>query len=171
VATTGEVADYFRIRPAVAERALESLGFARTQVVGWRGIAWLSPDVDPGRKVDDDRVTPLSPFDSLVWTRERQLRLFGRDYRLEAYKPAAKRTFGYFAMPVLAGSEIVGRVALRRRSGTLVVENAQVDAGVSGSVVDRAVGVVAEWTGCGAVTYEIPGDDTVPFERGQPRTR
>jgi len=157
VATTGEVADYFRLRPAVAEGALTSLGFARTHVGGWREIAWLAPDADPGPKLDDDRVTPLSPFDSLVWTRERQLRLFGRDYRLEAYKPAAKRTFGYFAMPVLAGSEIVGRVALRRRAGTLVVENVE---GVAGPVLDRAVGAVAEWTGCAAVTYEIPGDGT-----------
>ena len=52
----------------------------------------------------------LSPFDSLVWHRERVSRLFSMDYRLEAYTPAPKRIYGYFAMPVLHNSELVARV-------------------------------------------------------------
>lgn len=155
VATTGDVADYYRIRPALAEAALASLGLTRTSVKGWRGTAWLSPDVDPAAKIDEDQVTPLSPFDSLVWTRQRQLRLFGREYRLEAYKPAAKRTFGYFALPLLCGSEIAGRIAVRRRAGTLVVENTELDADAPGHIIDRAVATVAEWTACETVTYGV----------------
>lgn len=159
VATTAHVADYYRLRPAVAEAGLASLGLARAEVDRWRGTVWLAPEADPAVKIDDDRVTPLSPFDSLIWTRQRMLRLFGRDYRLEAYKPAAKRTFGYFAMPVLVGSELAGRIALRRRAGILAVENIEIDERAPRSVVERAVAAVAGWTACDTVTYEVPGDD------------
>ena len=56
------------------------------------------------------RTVLLSPFDSLIWYRERVERLFGLRHRLEAYTPKAKRVYGYFAMPVLAGTRIVGLV-------------------------------------------------------------
>ena len=72
-----------------------------------REPVWMAPEADPAVKVDDDAVTVISPFDSLVWTRERQERLFGKDYRLEA-KAAAKRTFGYFSLPIVRGPDIVG---------------------------------------------------------------
>nr|WP_166682282.1 crosslink repair DNA glycosylase YcaQ family protein [Streptomyces sp. 846.5] len=154
VATTKDVADYFRLRPVEARTALEALGLERGTVSGWREPVWLSPHADPAEKIDEETVTPLSPFDSLVWTRDRLLRLFGKDYRLEAYKPAAKRTFGYFSLPVLRGCDIVGRVALRRRRQTLVVENTELDDGLARSTIERAVDTVADWTSCGTVTYE-----------------
>jgi uncharacterized protein YcaQ len=156
VASTGDVADYYRMRPAVAQAGLTSLGLTRVPVEGWKQPAWLAPGADPAVQVDDDRVTPLSPFDSLVWTRDRLLRIFGKDYRLEAYKPAAKRTFGYFALPVLAGSEIAGRVACRRRAGVLVVENMELDPHLPRTVLDRAVATLAAWTASDSVTYEDP---------------
>ena len=62
----------------------------------------------------------LSPFDSLLWYRERVERLFGLRHRLEAYTPKAKRIFGYFAMPVLAGTRIVGLVDPARDGDALV---------------------------------------------------
>ncbi|MCU7820433.1 DNA glycosylase AlkZ-like family protein [Kitasatospora sp. DSM 101779] len=154
VATTKDVADYFRLRPAQAEAALTALRLERRTVAGWREPVWLAPEADPGQKVDEDAVTPLSPFDSLIWTRERQLRLFGKDYRLEAYKPAAKREFGYFALPVLYGADIVGRLALRRRPPALVVENSELDDGLAPAVLERAAALAAEWTGSDTVSHE-----------------
>ena len=64
----------------------------------------------------------LSPFDSLIWYRERLERLFGLRHRLEAYTPKEKRTYGYFAMPVLAGTRIVGLVDPGRRGDALVAK-------------------------------------------------
>ncbi|GIF00081.1 hypothetical protein Ari01nite_75450 [Paractinoplanes rishiriensis] len=157
VASTADVADYFRMRPAEAQAGLASLGLIQAEAEGWRHPAWLAPGADPAVEIDDDRVTPLSPFDSLLWTRDRLRRIWGKDYRLEAYKPAAKRTFGYFALPVLAGSEIAGRVACRRRAGVLAVENTELDQHFPRSVLDRAVTTLAAWTASDAVTTASRG--------------
>lgn len=153
VATAKDVADYFRLRPAETKAGLDALELDRAAVRGWRQAVWLSPQVDEAAKVDEDAVTPLSPFDSLVWSRERLLRLFGKDYRLEAYKPADKRTFGYFSLPVLRGCDVVGRVALRRRDRTLVVENVELDAGAPASTVEKTIDIVTHWTACNTVSY------------------
>jgi uncharacterized protein YcaQ len=80
-------------------------------VDGWNEPAYVSRRV---LKLLDDstpqRNVMLSPFDSLIWYRERMERLFGMFHRIEAYTPAAKRVFGYFAMPVLVGDKLVARV-------------------------------------------------------------
>ena len=78
----------------------------------------------------------LSPFDSLIWFRDRLERLFGVRHRLEAYTPAAKRQHGYFAMPVLGGNRIVGLVDPARRDGALVAKQVTV-LDVRGSTTSR----------------------------------
>ncbi len=67
----------------------------------------------------------LSPFDNLVWDRRRVRRLFGSEVKLEAYIPAARRTFGYFAMPILWKNRIIGRLDPKadRKSSTLTLAN------------------------------------------------
>ncbi|MBV9611107.1 MAG: winged helix DNA-binding domain-containing protein, partial [Acidobacteriaceae bacterium] len=61
-------------------------------------------------------------FDPLVWDRQRFEHLWGWPYRFEAYVPAAKRQFGYYAMPMLWREDIIGWVNLSTREGKLVVE-------------------------------------------------
>jgi uncharacterized protein YcaQ len=56
------------------------------------------------------RVALLSPLDRLVYDRKRMVDIFDFDYQLEMYKPAAKRRWGYFALPVLDGDQLVGKV-------------------------------------------------------------
>jgi uncharacterized protein YcaQ len=67
----------------------------------------------------------LSPFDNVVWNRERVRRLFNADVRLEAYVPKPKRRFGYFAMPIIWNNKIIGRLdpKVDRRLHTLVLVN------------------------------------------------
>ena len=61
-------------------------------------------------KLRPTRCSLLSPFDPLVWDRERVLKMFNFDYRIECYTPEAKRKYGYFTLPILVRGELVGRV-------------------------------------------------------------
>lgn len=94
-------------------------------------------------KVDDlgqeqatnERLLLLSPFDNLVIQRERLLRLFGFDYTLECYVPAAKRRYGYFVLPVFWGDSAIGRLDAKadRKSKTLIVHTIHFEPDYGGS--------------------------------------
>ena len=72
----------------------------------------------------EDLVHILSPFDPLIIQRKRLQLFFGYEHRFEAYVPKEKRVFGYFALPVLVGDEIVAAIDLKtdREQGKLLVQ-------------------------------------------------
>lgn len=147
VGTTGDIADVHRLQRSQVERHAEAAGLVRVQVAGWGQRAWARPEAlawleSAGRA--RHRTTLLSPFDSLIWHRERTERLFGMTHRLEAYTPAAKRVHGYFAMPVLHRGMLVARVDPRREAtpgsgSTLVAERVTFEVDVRGAVPGAAV--------------------------------
>ena len=63
-----------------------------------------------GRRPARDAHNLLSPFDPVVWDRERAAAMFGFDYRIECYTPAPKRRYGYFVLPILHRGRLVGRL-------------------------------------------------------------
>ncbi|HET6173291.1 MAG TPA: crosslink repair DNA glycosylase YcaQ family protein [Gaiellales bacterium] len=130
IASEARVSDYYRVKgkrrtlvPAiealVAEGVLERLRMREL------GDLWLVPAEDAERAIaGDDRPAGaflLSPFDNLLWDRFEAEHLFGFEHRLEIYKPALTRIYGYYVLPLLDGPEVVGRVDLKadRKAGTL----------------------------------------------------
>lgn len=146
VATARDLADYFRLRPEHARPALaEALAAGLLQQVsveGWRNPAYLVPGTPLPRRADHPPLL-LSPFDSLIWYRERTERLFGFRYRIEVYTPAHKRVHGYYSLPVLAGGRLVARVDPKhdRQVGALVLRGLTVEEGVAPAL---AVAATAE---------------------------
>jgi uncharacterized protein len=95
------------------------------ELEGSRLEHWAPPEVlDDNSAIEDGRVHILSPFDPVVHQRRRLQLFFGYEHRFEAYVPKAKRRFGYFAQPVLAGDEIVAVIDLKtdRERGRLLVQ-------------------------------------------------
>ena len=123
MATEADLAVYHGLPRPLVRRALPSTDLVEVAVEGWTPRAYADPAAlaSLGTRARGRSVL-LSPFDSLIWYRERVERLFGLRHRLEAYTPKAKRIYGYFAMPVLAGTRIVGLVDPGRRDDVLVAK-------------------------------------------------
>ena len=160
VGTAADLADYYRLRPADAKAALaEAVGSGLLQEVavqGWARPAYLLPGTPVPRRVAHPPVL-LSPFDSLVWSRERTERLFGFRYRLEVYVPAGKRVHGYYTMPVLAGGRLVARVDPKhdRQAGRLLLRGLHLEPDADPveavAATAAAAGRLAEHLGAGPV--------------------
>jgi uncharacterized protein len=133
IATEQDLRDYFRLSPAAFKTALASTleeGLLRpVKVEGWKQQAFLHRDAKLPRKAGN--TTLLSPFDPLVWNRDRAERLFNFHYRIELYTPEAKRKFGYYVLPFLHGENLAGRLCLKadRENATLRVNTAHHEAG------------------------------------------
>lgn len=137
-ATIGTLADTWRLknlRPQIGA-ALEELAAAGEAIPcdtiaadGKRRSGWVRPaDLELAARLRRVRPAPdrgvlLSPFDPVLWRRNRVAWLFGFDQILEIFKPASKRRYGYYCMPVLAGDRLVARYDLKahRRQGRLEV--------------------------------------------------
>lgn len=171
VATASDLADYWRIRdrPAVLAgiRDLVDAGeLIPVEVEGWRiagrpAKAWLHRDAARPRKVDAAAI--LTPFDPVVWFRDRAERLFDFDYRIEIYTPAPQRRFGYYSLPVLVGDDVVGRLDLKadRASSALRVQSAWWEAGAPPDAAERIAAellTAARWQGLETVTVSRWGD-------------
>ncbi|MFZ9817969.1 MAG: DNA glycosylase AlkZ-like family protein, partial [Ilumatobacteraceae bacterium] len=130
-----DLADYFRLEHAKVKRPLAELPdeqlLREVRVERWKERAY----VPRGMKVPGELTATalLSPFDSLVWFRPRNERLFNFHYRIEIYTPEPKRTYGYYVLPFMVNGNIVGRVDLKadRATGTLMVPGAFAEPGVN----------------------------------------
>jgi uncharacterized protein len=130
-------------------------GLVEVAVDGWRQPAWADPAaLEALGTRARHRTTLLSPFDSLVWDRARTRRVFDFQHALEAYVPAAKRVHGYYAMPLLAGGRLRGRVDPARDGTTLVAKRLSCDPDAVEAMAE-ALREAAEWVGCDAVALQV----------------
>jgi uncharacterized protein YcaQ len=130
IASEARVSDYYRVKgkrrtlaPAIEE--LVGAGVLERLRATELGDSWLVPAEDADRAIAGDE-TPtgaflLSPFDNLIWDRFEAEHLFGFEHRLEIYKPAPTRIYGYYVLPLFDGPAVVGRIDVKadRKAGTL----------------------------------------------------
>lgn len=165
IGTLSDLADYYRLKTVDAKPALERLVdegvVRRVTVPGWNRPGFLHRDARIPRRVEATAL--LSPFDPVVWERDRALRMFGFHYRIEIYTPAPKRVYGYYTLPVLVDEALVGRIDLKndRKRGVLRVQSAWREAGVPDAVAERIVPelrALAAWQGLGELEVVDRGD-------------
>lgn len=164
IGTLNDFADYFRIKQTQAREALERLvdegEVLPVTVPGWGKQAYLHKDARIPRRIEGAAL--LSPFDPIVWERDRALRMFGFHYRIEIYTPAPKRVFGYYTLPLLIDDALVGRIDLKndRQAKVLRVQSAWREEGHAVDV-DRVLPVLrdlAAWQGCDSIGVVDRGD-------------
>jgi uncharacterized protein len=170
VGTIGDLADYYRLPKTSSAAVLKELAaegaLLPVSVEGWtRGgrplTTYLHPDARIPRRVEASAL--LSPFDPVVWERDRALRVYDFHYRIEIYTPAPKRMYGYYTLPVLIDDRIVARIDLKsdRQAGVLRVQSAWHEDGQPRGYEARVAELLREtaaWQGLGGVEVRDRGD-------------
>jgi uncharacterized protein YcaQ len=163
-----DLADYYRIktpeaRPRIAE-LVESGELIPVQIEGHKEVAYLSKDASRPRRVVG--ATLLSPFDPLVWERQRTERLFDFRYRIEIYVPAPRRVHGYYVLPFLLDDRLAARVDLKadRKASCLLAPGAFVEAHADPAATAVALALelraLADWLGLDHVRVGSKGNLT-----------
>lgn len=155
VATEKDLRDYYRLDAGDSKRRIAELVEAgelhAVRVQGWRQTAYCRGEPRIPRRVRHSAL--LSPFDSLIWERDRTQRLFDFRYRLEIYTPRAKRVYGYYVLPFLHHERLLARVDLRseRAAGRLAVHAVHLEDAPLGEEARLALGdslrALAHWLG------------------------
>ena len=173
VATSGDLRDYFRLPAAETPQRIAELveagALLPVAVEGWTQPAYLDPTARIPRAIAATAL--LSPFDPLVWRRERAERLFDFHYRIEIYTPAAKRQYGYYCLPFLLGDSIAGRLDLKadRSARLLRVEAAHIEPGVDAGRACAAMATelqrMAQWLGLDGIKVSRRGAASAELSR------
>jgi hypothetical protein len=148
VATQKDLRDYFRLSLEDAKARISELCEAKAltpvTVEGWRHPAYLANGVKTPAEMKGAAL--LSPFDNLIWERDRAHRLFGTRIKLEIYTPQDQRTHGYYVLPFLLNGKIAARVDLKsdRKGGVLLAHAAHLEPGASPG--ETAAALAAELT-------------------------
>jgi hypothetical protein len=157
VATMSDLADYYRqklatVKPLITE-LVEEGELREVTVDGWTEKAFVHRNAKLPKQLHATAL--LSPFDSLVWCRPRNERLFDFHYRIEIYTPKEKRKFGYYVLPFMMNGEMVGRVDLKadRANSKLLVHSVHIEKGMKRSEINDALlaelDAMAAWLGLG----------------------
>lgn len=159
VATPGELAAYWKlVSPEQARQWCRESGLPAVKDSQGRAAVALPDWADRAAAVRLPRgIRLLSPFDPILRDRARALRLFGFDFRFEAFVPAAQRKHGYYSLPILEGQRLIGRLTpkLERKHRRLLVQALHWEPGIKPGParlreLQRAIGRLAAFLGAEA---------------------
>jgi uncharacterized protein YcaQ len=176
IGTAGDFGRYFRLGPAAGDRVAELAEAGElipVEVTGWGRSAYLHRDAVIPRRIAAQ--TLVSPFDPLLWERDRAERVFGFHYRIEIYVRAENRLHGYYVLPFLLGDKFVARVDLKadRQAGALHVLAAHMEEAADLRAVAEALTTelssLAAWLGLDRVEIARRGD-LAPALRAQAKS-
>ena len=157
IGTVRDFGNYYHLKDDSALVGLNELveegSIQRVRIEGWpNGIEAFAAKEDISLDPTEARAL-LTPFDPLVWNRDRIKRIFDFFYRIEIYVPERKRQYGYYVYPFLLGEDLVARVDLKadRNRNVLVVKSAFVEEGydhdqIAFSLADELM-MMARWLG------------------------
>ena len=155
VATATDLADYYRQKPAAVKplitELLEEGELREVAVDGWTEKAFVHCSAKLPKQLHATAL--LSPFDSLVWCRPRNERLFDFHYRIEIYTPKEKRKFGYYVLPFMMNGQMVGRVDLKadRANSKLLMHSVHTEKGIKRATINDSLNnelrAMALWLG------------------------
>jgi uncharacterized protein YcaQ len=132
-------------RASAGARGRPAAGAAGARAPRWFALAEDLPALELAgrRRIAAKGTTLLSPFDSLLWHRDRVKRLFGFDYTIEVYVPGHKRKHGYYSLPILHDGQLIGRVDAKnhREEKRLEVKHVHFEPWFA----DRAAPPVVRW--------------------------
>lgn len=173
VGTAKDIANVVFYRPSEIQKELQTLIEKKivypVNVEGWAKPAYLHKDylnIDI-RNIKPKLTTLLSPFDPLTWERDRALRLFNFDYKIEIYVPEPKRIYGYYCLPTLHKDKLIARIDLKsdRQNGQLLVQSAwheaqltEKEVGQYAKPVAKHLKVVQKWQGLDSVQVKKKGN-------------
>lgn len=174
IGTEADIRDYYRVSAKDASASIQRLCHAGRMepvaVEGWGKTAYWLPATPVPRTAG--RTTFLSPFDPLIWNRDRMQRLFNFTYRIEIYVPEKQRKYGYYVLPFLYKDQLIARADLKsdRENGVLRVLGVWWEASWEASVdkksgqpakaksaMENSLNELAEWLGLERVQYEKQG--------------
>jgi uncharacterized protein YcaQ len=166
IGTFTDLTDYHRQKnqpcKALIAELVDEGTLREVQVEGWTQLAYVHHEARVPRRITACAL--LSPFDPVVWNRDRAHRLFGFHYRIEIYTPQPKRVYGYYVLPILWGDSVVGRLDMKsdRQGGALLVQGSYVEPGVpAGPLADDLapeLHAMAGWLGLERVDVLPRGD-------------
>jgi uncharacterized protein len=173
VSTIADLADYFRLLQADVKVAVTDLieagALEEVRVEGWREKAYLDVAAKLPRRATGAAL--LSPFDNMIWRRERTERMFDARYRIGLYTPAAQRGDGYYVLLFLLGERIAARVDLKadRQTGKLLVQAAHLEPSANEAETTAALAAelrsAAAWQGLGEVVVVKKGGLSTALSR------
>jgi uncharacterized protein len=165
IGTEFDLRDYFRLPVAETKQAIadavESGVLRPVSVSGWKHQAYVHAAAKLPRTAGATAL--VSPFDPIIWDRDRAERVFNFHYRIELYTPAPKRKFGYYVLPFLHGDHFAGRICLKadRQNNTLLVNASHIETGRDRdeTAVHLAVEVrrLSNWLGLSSVSVAKKG--------------